>query len=79
MPLSDEFGGPATLTVEEAARVLGISRGTAYKAVRAGEIPSIRIQRRLLVPRLALDRLLRALSGDDRAASPSSEAGGRRG
>ncbi len=47
-----------TLTVEEAARALGIGRGLAYEAVRRGEIPTVRIGRRLLVPRPALDRLL---------------------
>jgi excisionase family DNA binding protein len=39
-----------TLTVEEAAAPLGISRPFAYEAVRRGEIPSIRIGRRVLVP-----------------------------
>ncbi len=47
-----------TLTVEEAAATLGISRAFAYEAVRRGEIPSIRIGRRVLVPRAALERLL---------------------
>ena len=47
-----------TLTVEEAAATLGISRAFAYEAVRRGEIPSIRIGRRVLVPRVALDRLV---------------------
>ncbi len=48
----------ATLTVDETAKALGISRNSAYEGVRTGEIPSIRIGRRILVPRLALDRLL---------------------
>ena len=47
-----------TLTVEEAARVLGISRTLAYEAVRRGELPAVRIGRRLLVSKAALDRLL---------------------
>jgi excisionase family DNA binding protein len=51
-----------TLTVPEAARLIGISRMTAYVAVREGTIPSIRIGRRVLVPRAALDRLLAAAS-----------------
>ena len=49
-----------TLTVEEAAATLGISRAFAYEAVRRGEIPSIRIGRRILVPFAALGRLLSA-------------------
>jgi len=47
-----------TLTVDEAATLLGISRAFAYEAVNRGEIPSIRIGRRILVPRVALARML---------------------
>jgi excisionase family DNA binding protein len=47
-----------TVTVEEAARILGISRGSAFRAVHRAEIPSIRIGRRLLVPMRELRRLL---------------------
>jgi excisionase family DNA binding protein len=47
-----------TLTVEEAATLLGISRAFAYEAVNTGAIPSIRIGRRILVPKVALGRLL---------------------
>lgn len=49
-----------TLTVDEAAEALGVSRGLAYEAVRQGEIPSIRVGRRILVPRQALTRMLEA-------------------
>ena len=47
-----------TLTVEEAAKLLGIGRQLAYDRVKTGEIPAIRIGRRLLVPRRALEKLL---------------------
>ncbi len=47
-----------TLTVEQAARELGIGRGLAYEAARRGELPTLRVGRRLLVPVVALDRLL---------------------
>lgn len=56
-----------TLTVEEAAATLGISRAFAYEAVRRGEIPSIRIGRRILVPYAALDRLLSAIGPEPTA------------
>ncbi len=46
------------MTVEEAGRRLGIGRNTAYEAVQRGEIPSIRIGRRLVVPVAALEKLL---------------------
>ena len=49
-----------TYTVPEAARILGISRGAAYAAAAEGTIPTLRIGRRLLVPRVALERLLEA-------------------
>lgn len=48
----------ATVTVEEAARLLGIGRNSAFAAVQRGEIPALRIGRRVLVPRAALERLL---------------------
>lgn len=48
----------ATLTVEQAATILGISRGSAYEAARSGQLPTIRIGRRLLVPRAKLEELL---------------------
>jgi len=48
----------ATMTVTEAARFLGISRGKAYEAAARGEIPTLKIGRRILVPRAALERLL---------------------
>ena len=46
------------LTVETAGRRLGLSRPSAYLAVKRGEIPVIRIGRRLLVPIAALEKLL---------------------
>ena len=47
-----------TISVERAGQLLGISRGSAYEAVRRGEVPSIRIGRRVVVPTAALLRLL---------------------
>ncbi len=47
-----------TLSVEEAAKVLGIGRNLCYDRVKTGEIPVIKIGRRLLVPRRALEKLL---------------------
>jgi excisionase family DNA binding protein len=51
-------GERLTLSVEEAADQLGISRALAYEAVRRGQIPHVRIGRRILVPKVALQRLL---------------------
>jgi excisionase family DNA binding protein len=47
-----------TVKIENAAKILGISRNTAYEAARTGELPTIKIGRRVLVPRAALERLL---------------------
>jgi excisionase family DNA binding protein len=47
-----------TLSVAEAAGLLGISRALAYDLVRTGDIPAIRLGRRLVVPRHALFDLL---------------------
>ena len=46
------------LTVPEAGERLGLSRPSAYLAVKRGQIPVIRIGRRLLVPIAALDKML---------------------
>ena len=47
-----------TLSVEEAAQLLGISRALAYELVASGEIPSLRLGRRIVVPRSALHALV---------------------
>ena len=47
-----------TITVEEAAHLLGISRALAYQAVHTGDIPSLRIGRRIVIPLDALHRKL---------------------
>jgi Helix-turn-helix domain len=44
----------ATLTVDEAAL---ISRNSAYQAARTGELPTIKIGKRLLVPRIAFEKM----------------------
>ena len=48
----------ATYSVPEAAKRLGVGRGTAYEAVRKGQIPSIQVGGRILVPREALEKML---------------------
>jgi excisionase family DNA binding protein len=56
-----------TYTVPEAAELLGVSRGVAYEAANTGELPTVRLGRRLLVPRA---RLL-ALLGEQPESSPN--------
>jgi len=52
---------PRVLTVDEAAKILRISRSLAFAAIHAGDIPHVRIGRRILVPA----HRLRELLGDD--------------
>jgi excisionase family DNA binding protein len=47
-----------TYTVDEVAQKLGISRGAAYEAAKSGEIPAIRIGRRIVCPKRRIDALL---------------------
>lgn len=51
-----------TLTVEETAEILGISRDLAYKAVNKNDIPNIRIGRRIIIPRKKLNKWLEGSS-----------------
>jgi excisionase family DNA binding protein len=57
-----------TMTVEQAAAALGVSRGTAYEAVKTGQLPTVRIGRRVLVPIAGLRALVGSLSAKDLAA-----------
>jgi len=57
------------LTVEEVMKVLGIGRRAAYAGVRSGQIPSIRVGRRFLVPVTFVERML---VGEQSSAEPSS-------
>lgn len=56
------------LTVTEVAAALGISRAHAYELVARGELPSLRLGRRIVVPHLELDRLLNGDAESSRAA-----------
>ena len=46
------------LTPIEAANILRISRTNCYEQIRLGNIPSVRIGKRIIVPRAALMRML---------------------
>ena len=47
-----------TLTIPEAARLLGIGRSAAYEAAKTGDIPTAKFGRRIVVPLAKLERLL---------------------
>lgn len=45
-----------TCTVPEAGRMLGIGRDAAYQAAKRGDIPVLRMGKRLIVPLVALKK-----------------------
>jgi excisionase family DNA binding protein len=47
-----------TISVEECAKALGISKVSAYAAAKRGDLPTVKIGRRILVPRRALELML---------------------
>jgi excisionase family DNA binding protein len=63
-----------TLTVEDTGRLFGISRASAYEAVRAGTIPSIRLGRRIVVPTAAVLKMLSLET--DRLGSDAGQSAG---
>ena len=46
------------LSVTETAYLLGLSRNSTYQGIQSGAIPSIRVGKRILVPKAALERML---------------------
>lgn len=50
----DEVSTKATISVEQAAKVLGLGRTAAYEAARRGEFPTRKLGRRVVVPVPAL-------------------------
>lgn len=46
------------MTVEEAAELLGLSRNSAYSLAKTGKLPTIRLGRRIIVPKAALTKML---------------------
>jgi excisionase family DNA binding protein len=48
-----------TYTVEELGQILGLGRSATYTALRKGVIPTIRIGRRFVIPKPAIEEWLR--------------------
>lgn len=62
-----------TVTVEEVAGWLGVSRQSAYKAAQAGELPMLRIGRRMLITTAPLRRMLYLPDAPDKAPGSSRQ------
>jgi Helix-turn-helix domain len=61
--LDSRWDGRSTLSVEEAGvDILGLSRAASYAAAKSGALPVIRLGRRMVVPRHALERLLTSVA-----------------
>jgi excisionase family DNA binding protein len=55
--------GPLLVSVPEAARLLGIGKTMAWDLVYSGELKVVRLGKRVLVPRLEIDRFVAGKAG----------------
>ncbi len=60
-----------TLSIDEAAAMLGISRAHAYELVRRGELPRLRLGRRVVIPRKALEEYVEDATANARRRHPA--------
>ena len=57
-PARSDDRQPLTLTIPQAARMLGISVSKAYEAARSGQLPTLRVGARVLISRRRLEELI---------------------
>jgi hypothetical protein len=56
---------PATISVRQAGRLLGVCTASAYEAARTGQLPVLRLgPRRMLVPTARLREMLGCTAGE---------------
>ncbi|WP_448639707.1 helix-turn-helix domain-containing protein [Geodermatophilus sp. URMC 63] len=60
----------AVVTVAQAASVFGVDVRTVARAIKNGELPAVRLGRRVLIPRLPLLAVLGVTAGDAVAEGP---------
>jgi len=53
-----QVSGVSTISVEQAARILGVGRGLGYELARNGELPALRLGHKLVVPVARLAAML---------------------
>jgi Helix-turn-helix domain len=63
---------PAAISVEDAGKLVGLSRSAAYRAAARGDIPTFRLGRRLYVPTARLLEML-DLSSEDGLSATAAE------
>jgi len=62
----------ATMSVTQAAKLLGIGRQTAYDLAAQGKLPGARrLGRRIIVSKRALERFLESSGGSDEGVFPN--------
>ena len=71
--MANNSNSPAVFTVCEVAKILRIGKISAYQAVARGDVPCIRIGRRILIPRHALESILQQIP-DSQARDVTSAA-----
>lgn len=54
-----EKSNRATITLKEAAEICGVDRRTFAKGVEEGSVPSIRLGRRIIIPKMPFIKLLK--------------------
>jgi excisionase family DNA binding protein len=67
----------AVVTVAQAASVFGVDTRTVARAIENGELPAVRLGRRVLIPRLPLLAVLGVTVDGDPAAAPDTRAADR--
>jgi excisionase family DNA binding protein len=58
LPRHADAGKRLCITVPEAAAMLGLSRNFAYELVKRKELPVVKFGKRLLIPKIALEKRL---------------------
>jgi len=56
------------LSISELAEILGLSRTSVYRKVKAGEIGAVKVGRRLMIPRETVSEILGESVSDARKA-----------
>lgn len=53
-----------TYSVREAAKVLGLGKNTTYDLVKAGKIRGLQLSKKIVIPKLEIERLLAGKSSE---------------